>query len=228
MTAPVHDCAGRGVIAVLTPYWVGVAEREISSDEAGLWPEEAAAVARAVATRRAEFAAGRALARQALLRLDGPQGPILAGADRAPVWPAGFTGSIAHCRGMAAAAVARTADARAIGIDVEAVGRFHFGLDSHILTGSERAALAGLDAGDGQRARAVIFAAKEAFYKCQYTISRRRLGFHDGAVTIDSAAGIFTLTLLADAPPFATGERFVGRFRIERGLVGAALWLPGD
>jgi 4'-phosphopantetheinyl transferase EntD len=204
-----------------------VAEGHVGPDRPdALFPEEAAQIARAVAARQAEFACGRTLARSALASLGMASVAIPAGPDRVPLWPAGFTGSIAHSRTRAAAAVARTCDAAAIGIDIESVARFHPGLDRHILTQSEAACLSRRPGPERGAARAVAFASKEAFYKCQYMLSRARLGFHDADVAIDFAAGSFTLTLLADAPPFAARDVFQGRFRLTDGMVGVAMWLP--
>jgi enterobactin synthetase component D / holo-[acyl-carrier protein] synthase len=45
--------------------------------------------------------------------------PILPGPAGEPGWPPGVTGSITHCPGYRACAVARTEDLAAIGIDAE-------------------------------------------------------------------------------------------------------------
>lgn len=83
-------------------------------------PEEAACLSpNAVQKRRREFAAGRAAARQAMRHLGaGPQ-PVLAGADRAPVWPEGLTGSISHTRSCAMAVLAPAKAVQGLGIDLE-------------------------------------------------------------------------------------------------------------
>src|SRR6266851_1633075 len=72
-----------------------------------LLPAEAAAIATANPARRTEFAAGRAVARAALAGLDVPAGPILPGRAGEPRWPDGVVGSITHCAGYRACAVAR-------------------------------------------------------------------------------------------------------------------------
>ena len=84
-----------------------------------LWPEEAAAVQHAVEKRRREFAVGRMLARAALAAIGDPPSAIPTGNHREPVWPAGIVGSITHCAGYCAAAVARDAMVVALGIDAE-------------------------------------------------------------------------------------------------------------
>ena len=71
-----------------------------------LLPAERAALGQVVDGRRRDFAAGRHCARRALARLVGSPEPILSGPDREPVWPQGIVGSITHCDGYRAAAVA--------------------------------------------------------------------------------------------------------------------------
>ena len=85
----------------------------------GLFPEEAALVERATDKRRQEFAAGRERAREALAALDLGKTPILRGFRGAPQWPPGIVGSITHCAGYCAAAVARAEDLAAIGLDAD-------------------------------------------------------------------------------------------------------------
>ena len=69
--------------------------------------------------RRAEFTAAWACARTALARLGLPAVPVLAGRAGEPRWPAGETGSITHCTGYRACAVARITDLAGLGIDAE-------------------------------------------------------------------------------------------------------------
>src|SRR6516225_8640665 len=94
----------------------------------GLFPAEEPAVRTAGPRRRAEFTAGRRCAREALARLGLPAAPVLAGRAGEPRWPAGVTGSITHCAGYRACAVARTADVTALGIDAEPDARLPAGL----------------------------------------------------------------------------------------------------
>ncbi|MFJ1637811.1 MULTISPECIES: 4'-phosphopantetheinyl transferase [unclassified Streptomyces] len=88
-------------------------------DGGAVFSQEEHVIARAVPKRRREFTGARHCARRALAELSVPPAPILPGRHGAPVWPAGITGSITHTEDYRAAAVARTADIRAIGIDAE-------------------------------------------------------------------------------------------------------------
>ena len=71
-----------------------------------------------VAKRRAEFLAGRALARQALMTLGVPHASVPSGEHREPVWPVGLSGSISHTRRSALCAIGDRADLL-IGVDIE-------------------------------------------------------------------------------------------------------------
>src|SRR5262249_61789813 len=89
--------------------------------------------------RRAEFAAGGGCAREARPGLGGPAAPILPGPAGEPRWPGGVTGSITHCAGYRACAVARTTDVAAIGIDAEPDAALPAGLIEKVATGPEQA-----------------------------------------------------------------------------------------
>ena len=130
-----------GLIAGLLPPAVASAESTGSPAAAapGLLPAEAEAVRTAGPRRRAEFAAGRSCARAALATLGVAAGPILPGPAGQPLWPAGVTGSITHCAGYQACAVARAADVAAIGIDAEPDAPLPAGLIERIATAPELA-----------------------------------------------------------------------------------------
>ncbi|MBX6384282.1 MAG: 4'-phosphopantetheinyl transferase, partial [Microbispora sp.] len=107
------------MISEILPPWVASAESFGDVPEETLLPEERPFIAQAVDRRRREFVTGRHCARLALARIGVPPGPIPRGERGAPVWPAGTVGSITHCSGYRAAAVAPAHLARAIGIDAE-------------------------------------------------------------------------------------------------------------
>ena len=75
------------------------------------------------ADRLLEFKTGRAYAKLALSRLGWADAQLPVGAERAPIWPVGATGSIAHAtapgQSYVVAAVSETATHGRIGIDVE-------------------------------------------------------------------------------------------------------------
>jgi 4'-phosphopantetheinyl transferase EntD len=209
----------------------GVFSRAAYGDELDLeplHPEESAAVARAVAKRQREYTAGRACARAALARLGAPPGPLLRDPHRgAPLWPTGVVGSITHCDGYRAAAVARSTDILTLGIDAEPHDRLPEGvLDAIVATDTERAALASLT----RRAPAVhwdrlLFSAKETVYKAWYPYHRRMLGFHEAELlfTADPAPQP------GDTPggTGAPGHDTPGHHVPDRGSYTARVLIPG-
>jgi 4'-phosphopantetheinyl transferase EntD len=151
-----------------------------------LLPEEQHFLARAVPKRVHEFAAGRACARAALAQL-GYQGVALPmGADRAPKWPPGTTGSITHTDGFCAAVAATTATIRALGLDAEPADSVKAHLWRHICSPEELARLQSQDAPAATAAATLIFSAKEAFYKCQHFLTGQWLGFSDLSISIET------------------------------------------
>lgn len=211
-------------------------------DQAPLHPEETAAVARAVAKRQHEYAAGRACARDALARLGVPPGPLLRDAHRgAPLWPAGVVGSITHCDGYRAAAVARSTDVLTLGIDAEPHDRLPEGvLDAIVATDTERAALADLsERAPGIHWDRLFFSAKETVYKAWYPYHHRMLSFHEAELLFtadpdpqDAAtprSGGYTARVLVPGPLLADGigpDVFTGRWIVRDGLLATAIAVP--
>lgn len=158
----------------------------------------------AVPSRRREFSAGRHAARTALNLLGLPSGPIPLGHDRAPVWPAGVSGSITHTRLACLAAVIR---GPALGLDLEEDLPLDTALWDSILGREEQAWVSATP--DPGLAATLIFSAKEAAYKAQYSVSRQLFGFDtlDIAVTDDS----FTATFRHPVTHFAIGHVLQGR-----------------
>ena len=174
-----------------------VAARRVGTDDAGLYPVEAAAMARAIPSRRAEFAAGRNAARQALVALGVAPCAIPAGEDRAPVWPKGITGSIAHSASAALGAAAPSTRLRSIGIDIEPHEPVDTPLVPEICFDGEVSAFAEPEAVAARR----IFSAKEAAYKAQYPLSKAIFGF-DGLRVAAGPSGRLVLRFVHAVPPF--------------------------
>jgi len=193
--------------------------------DAPLFPAEEAAVAKAVARRRREFAAGRACARAALERLGAQAGAIPRGPDRAPVWPGGHVGSIAHCDGFCAAVVARPGTARSLGLDAEAAAPLAPDMAAHVCRPEELARFAALPDPVGSSWPKLAFSAKEAFYKCYFPIARTYLGFEDVSVWFSDDR--FRIVLEAPGKPMAAAaEAFQGLWRVDDRRVYAGVTLP--
>ncbi|MCX7566453.1 4'-phosphopantetheinyl transferase superfamily protein [Sulfitobacter sp. F26169L] len=180
---------------------------------------EDAAIRTAVPRRRTEFHAGRAAARAALSMLDIAPQPILTGPDRAPVWPAGVTGSISHSRTACAAAVGLCRDWRGIGIDLEEATPLDPALLPEICTRSERAWLSTLGPDDQAHMAKLLFSAKEAAYKAQYQVTRTLFGFDTFEIRVDRDASRFRAVFQTSHGPFAAGDILRGRFRQAAGLL---------
>ena len=188
-----------------------------------LLPEELGLAAGAVEPRRAEIATARHCARQALRRLGVSDGPILRGPRREPLWPAGIVGSITHCAGYRAAAVARACDILTIGIDAEPHDAMPGGVEQRVLCAEERAWVA--QAPTGIHWGRLIFSAKESVFKAWFPLAQAWLWFDDAIVTVDPTAESFRARLLTE-PPAGVPAEYPGRYLIEDGLVLTAIALP--
>jgi 4'-phosphopantetheinyl transferase EntD len=159
-------------------------------------------MARASESRRREFATARACARTAMTRLGLPEVPVLPGPRGAPQWPEGVTGSITHCAGYRAAAVALTRDVVSLGVDAEPNEALpDHGMFELIALGQERVRLGELAAGfPGICWDRLLFSAKESVYKTWFPLARRWLGFESADIVIDPREGTFTVRLLVPGP----------------------------
>ena len=209
----------------------GVAVEEAFGDVAGvrLFPEEEAVIASAVAKRRGEFTTARACARAALARIGVPPVPIVPGVRGAPRWPPGVVGSITHCDGYRACAVARDTDIVTIGLDAEPHARLPDGVLGAVTSAAERARLADLAAArPGTCWDRILFCVKESVYKAWFPLTGRWLGFEDAAVDFDPAGQAFTARLLV-AGPVVNGQvltGFDGRWLVGGGLIVTAIVIP--
>jgi len=214
------------VLEEILPGGVAVASsREDILDEP-LYPEEATVVEHAVEKRRLEFTTARACARTALGKLGIAPQSIPTGDRGAPLWPAGVVGSITHCDGYRACAVARTADLASLGIDADRNEPLPPNLLGDIALPGEREALR-------QLAREpstvhwdrLLFSIKEAVYKAWFPLAERWLGFEDATVAIDRQSCTFSARLLVPGPRLGNAELqgFSGRWLAREGLVMAAI-----
>jgi 4'-phosphopantetheinyl transferase EntD len=217
------------VIEKILPGTVSSAEAFTDVPDALLFPGERPIVANAVDRRRREFITGRSCARRALGGLGVPPVPILRGDRGAPQWPPGIVGSITHCPGYRAAAVAHDRDVLAIGLDAEPNEALPPGLLDTVSVASERARLPALTAAvPGIRWDRLLFSAKESVYKAWFPLTRQWLGFHDVDIAIDAAGGTFAVRLLVPAPVIdgLPLPGFSGRWLSARGLVLTAIAVP--
>lgn len=207
-------------LAALFPPGVIGAELDGAAEPSLLLPEEALAVRCARDARRREFAAGRLCARRALAELGYADFPLRTGADRRPLWPAQVIGSISHTRGACAAVVAPRRRYCAIGLDMEVVGSVTPDIWPIVCTAAESDWLSALPESAQALHAALIFSAKEAFYKCQFGLTGRWLDFQDVALDPDASApgtGRFVLQ------PAAGGPHYHGAFVVRDGVIAAGV-----
>jgi 4'-phosphopantetheinyl transferase EntD len=218
------------LLAALFPPGVAAVETRQPGDPALLHPAEAAHLRKAVAKRVGEFAAGRLCARQALERFGVHGFALRVGEDRRPLWPEGFVGSITHTHGFYGAVVARATELRAIGVDAEVIGRVDRHLWPKICTDGETAWLERLDPAGQAQLSALIFSAKEAFYKCQYGLTQAWVGFHDVELdpqATDLRAGRFAVRPLVPLElERQLPQPWSGSCRIEPELVLSGMCVP--
>lgn len=170
-------------------------ERHHPGNPLDLKPGESHYVARARAKRLQEFAAGRACARAALAEFGVHDVELPAAADRQPLWPQGFIGSITHTAGFCAAAVALRSEILCLGLDSETVGAPTRDIWSTVCRDEELVWIDSLPAAEQSAAITLVFSAKEAFYKAQYPLVSEWLDFHDLSIHApgwSGASGVFT------------------------------------
>lgn len=196
-------------IACLFDARVGVGVTDPRAPQPLAIGSEAAHLAAAVPRRKAEFAAGRTAARDAMVSINIEPCQILAHADRAPIWPVGINGSISHKNTLCAAVVARAPVF--LGLDIEEDTDLATDLLATICSKKELARIAGPDQG---RLAKLIFSAKEAAYKAQYPLTRQLFGFETFDVALDQTQQRFTARFTKSVAPFAKGDRLQGRFAL--------------
>lgn len=203
--------------------------------DAPLFPEEAALIARAVEKRRREFATVRACARRALAGLGVAPAPILSDRRGAPGWPSGVVGSMTHCEGYRACAVASAADLVSLGIDAEPAGPLPEGVLDVVSLPVERRRLAELTAWERESGPVpgavthwdrLLFSAKESMFKTWYPLMRAELDFSEAEFDF-RVDGTYDVRLLVPGPVVdgVRREHFTGRWLSRDGLVATALTL---
>ena len=223
------------MLSRLLPAEVAVAEVFDDPEDAVLFPGEEAAIARAVPTRRREYITTRHCARIALSRLGMAPAAIGSGRNGEPLWPADVVGSMTHCAGYRAAAVARsgtvagagmvtgTGTVTGIGIDAEPHAPLPDGVLDTIARADELPALRELAARHPRTHwDRLLFSAKESVYKTWFPVAERRLGFDEATLEFVPEERVFTARIHQDGAPV---RRMSGRWLVESGLIVTAITL---
>ena len=169
-------------LEAILPEGVRVAAASGDAGSGPLLPPEPDAVRHATADRVAEYTTGRHLARRALAELGVAPVALPTAPTRAPVWPPGVVGSITHCAGYRAAAVARREHLAALGIDAEPDLPLPGDTLGVIASDAERAALAGLPPGPVWDR--LLFSVKESLFKAWHPLMGFWLDFGDADVRL--------------------------------------------
>ena len=211
----------------------GVCAAELIAEQAShtlLTPAELQFIAHCAEKRIQDFTRGRACAHRVLRELGIQDFPLLAGAKREPIWPDSIIGSITHTHGYAGAVVARQSQLRGIGIDCEVIESVDEELWSRICTPAEQDRLARLQPAERGRQAALMFAAKEAFYKCQFPITHEWVGFEDVIIEpVEWPASAGSLRIIPQKRlPLEAGvvAALIGRFQFRDGWVITGVTAP--
>ncbi|MFP3987354.1 4'-phosphopantetheinyl transferase superfamily protein [Streptomyces sp. E11-3] len=197
---------------------------------ARLFSAERAVVAGVFDERRREFTTVRGCARRALAALGTAPVPLVPGPLGAPRWPTGVVGSMTHCRGYRAAAVARAAEFAAVGIDAEPQEPLPGIVATRTVSDTE----SGWLEQDFSRAAEVpldrlLFCAKEASYKAFSPWLGTRFGLRDFTVRLRSDGTFHGMYPSSSGPLSAirTGG-FSGRWVARSGYLLTAVAVSAD
>ncbi|MFC2687147.1 4'-phosphopantetheinyl transferase family protein [Arachnia propionica] len=196
-----------------------------------LHPEEQQYIERAVAKRQLEFARARYCARQALDRFGLERPSMIPGIAGEPSWPQGIIGSMTHCEGYAAAAVAPRARLVSLGLDAEVDAPLPERVLGLVALPSEIRRLALLGALEpALHWDRILFSCKESVYKAWYPLAHKWLGFEDAELAL-RLDGTFRARLLVEGPAVPGGRLrlMAGAWRSREGLLLSAVSVPaGD
>lgn len=171
---------------------IGLACCDGSVGNDALHEAEMAFVESAGEKRRQDFASGRRCARLALQNIGLPAVAILSDVNGAPRWPDGVIGSISHTRGLTVASVAENKRVKGVGIDAEHLrGAFPADVFGMIATEAEILRMRRCLATDAERARYVVFSAKESVFKCFYSAFQESVALDNIEIHLDAGMTSF-------------------------------------
>jgi 4'-phosphopantetheinyl transferase EntD len=177
----------------------------IGDHRASLFSDEIA-LARDMTDQRAlEFAAGRHVARTALVTLGLPGVSIPVGKGGEPLFPDGIAGSITHTSRHAAALVSGKRRYRSVGVDAD--DERALGTAAAYLMTAEEIALVMCQghASSETQAQSVVFSAKEALFKCQYVATgKREMDFDEVMLVKSNQPRSFKARLVSPDPDLET------------------------
>ncbi|MEC5320471.1 4'-phosphopantetheinyl transferase superfamily protein [Brenneria populi subsp. brevivirga] len=174
------------------------------------------ALVRSVPKRRAEFLAGRCLAKRVLSKLGYADFVLNSAEDRSPQWPEHVSGSLSHnTNSVLCAAHIRSREVSCVGVDIET-----FMSENRAqalwpgLVDEEEYHWLNAQDDEFRRLLTLNFSAKESLFKALYPRIKYYFDFFDARmVALDRAGERFELELLTDlTPEFCAGRRFTGTY----------------
>ncbi|WP_329312513.1 4'-phosphopantetheinyl transferase family protein [Streptomyces sp. NBC_01262] len=219
------------MLTQLLPAQVVAVEATTAPVDAMLFPEEERQIRNAVDKRRDEYTTVRWCARRAMAEMGLPAAPVLPGLRGAPQWAPSVVGSMTHCAGYRAAALAHSSDISAIGIDAEPNEPLPEGvLEAIGLPQEVRWVRHYLRAIPGVAWDRLLFSMKESVYKTWFPLTGREMDFEDALITVDPALGTFHARLLLGPAERMEGDprSFTGRWSAENGVLVSAIAVAAE
>ena len=133
--------------------------------------------------------------------------------NRAPVWPEGVVGSLTHCAGYRAAAVAWSRTHLSLGIDAEPHLRLPDDVRPLVLAAGDCTGRI-----EGVHTDRVVFSAKESYYKAWSPVQQTWLDFSDVRVRL-APDGTFEASIVGEVDRGSVPTMALGRWRVVDGLI---------
>lgn len=180
-------------------------------------------------SRQSQFIAGRRAAFSCLKPLlNGATCDLGIGASQEPLWPAGFRGSITHSQDWALAVAGGAEAVVSLGIDLEYPGRLSRKTWRLVLRPEEKQWIeSSIPTSNQLWFGTLFFSLKECFYKWQYPLTQRWLGFQEAELHMASTEpeGRATLKLVGEpAFPLREEESYELKFAGNEDFILAAMW----
>ena len=208
---------------------ISISQPEALRSSVSAGDEQARRTDRADAAHRRHIIT-RAVAAQLLRAYGVADTTVPIGADRAPQWPHGFVGSITHTARFAAVAVMPRSMARSVGIDAEC--ELVFGQEQlvrkYCLVDQEFDTLYGGDSSlSATQISALCFSAKEAVFKCLYSLVNHYFDFTCVRIMkIDEGTNTLSINVLDGAIARCVGTtELTGSYRFIEGHIFTAVRL---
>ncbi len=169
-----------------------------SFDQVNVHIDEILAIQQASPDRIIEFLNGRNTAHLALNKLKFiNNSPILIGKNREPLWPENTIGSITHCLGYCAAAVAYKKNIIGIGIDAELNSKINKNIIPTTQTPIEQSRNIKLQLSHHDVCiNKIVFSAKESTFKFIYPFIQHYISFNDIEIHLNTETKSFSISFI--------------------------------